>query len=40
MKEEQEKIPVFNKWRHWYFLVLAWLVVVIVLFALFTKRFA
>lgn len=35
-----EKVPVFPKWRHWYWLVIGFLVLLIVLFYLFTKHYA
>ena len=37
---DDDKIPVFKKWSHWYILVVVWLVVLIILFALFTKAFS
>jgi hypothetical protein len=37
---EEEKIPLFKKWSHWYALVVAVLVVLIVFFFWFTKRFS
>ncbi|MFC3830730.1 MULTISPECIES: hypothetical protein [Niastella] len=37
---EQEKIPLFKKWRYWYWLVIGFLLLLIVLFYLFTKHFA
>jgi hypothetical protein len=36
----QEKVPLFKSWTHWYVLVIAFLVLLIVLFTLFTKRFS
>jgi len=38
--QADEKIPLFKKWNHWYALVVAVLVVLIVFFFWFTKRFA
>jgi Mg2+ and Co2+ transporter CorA len=35
-----EKIPLFNKWRHWYWLVILVLLLVTILFYLFTKHFS
>jgi Mg2+ and Co2+ transporter CorA len=37
---EQEKIPGFSKWRYWYWLVIGFLLLLMVLFYLFTKHFA
>jgi hypothetical protein len=37
---EPEKIPVFRKWRYWYWLVIGFLLLLIVLFYFFTKHFA
>jgi len=37
---DSEKIPVFSKWRYWYWLVIGFLVLLIVSFYLFTKYFA
>lgn len=37
---EQERIPVFKKWRYWYWLVIGFLLLLIVLFYFFTKHFA
>jgi hypothetical protein len=37
---EQEKVPVFKKWSHWYMLVIGFLILLIILFYLFTKYFA
>lgn len=36
----EEKVPVFRKWRHWYWLVIGFLLLLIVLFYLFTKHYA
>lgn len=35
-----EKVPLFKKWWHWYVLVIGFLVLLIILFYLFTKHFA
>jgi hypothetical protein len=40
MSAPKEKIPVFSKWRYWYWLVIIFLAVLIVLFYLFTKHYA
>lgn len=39
-KEEHDKAPVFGNWNTWYLLVTGFLVILIILFTLFTKRFA
>lgn len=36
----EEKPPIFPTWNYWYVLVIAWLVLLIVLFYLFTKTFS
>jgi len=38
--DEQEQIPVFKKWRHWYWLVIGFQLLLVVIFYLFTKYFA
>ena len=40
LPSENEKIPVFKKWSHWYVMVIAFLVLLILLFYFFTKHFA
>ena len=40
LPSENEKIPVFKKWRYWYLLILGFLALLIVLFYFFTKHFA
>jgi hypothetical protein len=37
---DNEQTPVFKKWRHWYWLVIGFLLVLVILFYLFTKHFA
>ncbi|WP_281392461.1 hypothetical protein [Chitinophaga varians] len=37
---EEEKPPLFPTWRYWYALVIGWLVLLIVLFYLFTKTYS
>lgn len=37
---EDNKVPLFKKWAHWYILVIGFLVLLIILFSLFTKHFA
>jgi len=39
-EDENEKVPLFQKWSHWYWFLLIWLALLIGLFALFTKTFA
>lgn len=36
---EEEKIPVFPKWRYWYWLVIGFLAMLILFFYFFTKYF-
>lgn len=36
---EKEKIPVFSRWRYWYWLVIGFLAVLIAFFYFFTKYF-
>ncbi len=38
-EKDQEKPPIFSSWNRWYAIVLLNLVVLIVLFYLFTKTF-
>ena len=37
---ENEQIPFFKKWRHWYWLVICFQILLAVLFYLFTKHYA
>ena len=37
---DKEKVPLFRTWSQWYFFVIAFLVLLIVLFYFFTKRFS
>ena len=37
---ENEKVPVFKKWSHWYTLVIAFLILEIIFFYLFTNYFS
>ncbi len=39
-KNEDEKVPLFKTWNQWYFFLVAFLILLIVLFYLFTKKFA
>lgn len=40
MNDEKDKAPLFGKWSYWYILVIGFLVLLIVLFSLFTKQFS
>ena len=40
MKDQKEKVPVFRSWTAWYLLVIGFLILVILLFYLFTKTFS
>ena len=40
MQEDNEKIPVFKTWTGWYAFIILFLVLLIILFSLFTKRFS
>lgn len=37
---EKEKVPLFKSWRRWYFFVIGVLLLLILLFNLFTNYFA
>ena len=37
---ENDKAPLFKNWNYWYVLVIGFLVVLIILFSFFTKKFA
>lgn len=37
---DNDKVPLFKKWGRWYLLVIAFLVLLIVLFYFFTKYFS
>ena len=39
-EEENDKIPLFSSWNHWYRFIIIFLAILIVLFYLFTKHFA
>jgi len=39
-QQDNDKAPLFKSWTSWYILVLLFLVVLIVIFYLITKRFA
>ena len=40
MTDQNNKPPLFNSWTSWYALVIGFLIVLIILFYLFTKTFA
>jgi hypothetical protein len=40
MKDEQEKVPLFRTWTQWYGFVISFLVILILIFYLFTKFFS
>lgn len=40
MKEKPDKVPLFGSWKRWYFAVLAFLILLIILFSIFTKTFS
>lgn len=37
---EDDNAPLFSKWNYWYVLVIAFLIVLIILFSVFTKYFS
>jgi len=37
---DNDKAPLFKNWNYWYAMVIGFLVVLIILFSLFTKKFA
>jgi len=39
-KDRNDKIPLFKSWGGWYVFVILFLVLLIVLFSFFTKRFS
>jgi hypothetical protein len=40
MNTDDDKAPLFKSWKQWYFLVIAFLVLLIFLFNYFTKYFS
>lgn len=40
MENEQEKVPLFGTWKRWYVAVLTFLVILIILFSVFTNTFS
>lgn len=40
MQDDSNKVPLFKSWNHWYVFVLVFLVLLIILFSIFTKAFS
>jgi len=40
MQDGNDKIPLFKSWGQWYFFVIVFLILLIILFSLFTKAFS
>jgi hypothetical protein len=40
MQDENNKVPLFKSWNQWYVFVLVFLVLLIILFRIFTKAFS
>ena len=40
MSNNNDKVPLFKSWTYWYLLVIAFLILLIILFSLFTKTFS
>ena len=40
MEEEKDRPPIFNSWTHWYVIVISFLLILIILFYVFTKTFS
>jgi|GEM_PF-605338 len=40
MKNQNDKVPLFKLWTHWYVFVIVFLIVQIILFYVFTKNFS
>lgn len=40
MTDPNDKVPLFPKWRYWYALVIGFLIVLMILFELFTKTYS
>ncbi|MGZ8538462.1 MAG: hypothetical protein ACXWV9_09390 [Flavisolibacter sp.] len=40
MTNNEDKPPLFKKWTYWYAVVLGFLIILIILFYLFTKAFS
>jgi hypothetical protein len=39
-ENDSEKTPLFKSWNQWYIFVIAFLIVLIILFSLFTNKFS
>ncbi len=37
---DDDKIPLFKSWKQWYFFVIAFLILLVILFSFFTKTFS
>ncbi len=40
MSNNNDKVPLFKSWTYWYVLVIAFLILLIILFSLFTKTYS
>lgn len=40
MSDNNDKVPIFKSWTHWYIFVISFLILLIFLFSLFTKTFS
>jgi hypothetical protein len=40
MKDEKDRVPLFRTWTHWYVFVILFLIMLIILFYMFTKTFS
>lgn len=40
MQENNDKVPLFKSWNQWYFFIVAFLILLIILFSIFTKTFS
>ena len=38
--DNNDKVPLFRSWNHWYLFVLAFLILLIILFSIFTKAYS
>ena len=39
-EQSDDNVPIFRKWSYWYMLVIGFLILLIILFYLFTKYFS
>lgn len=39
-QNEENKVPLFNAWTHWYIFVIAFLLLLIIAFWMFTKHYS